>query len=220
MCSGTSGSTVNWCIGSILPSAATRLATSSRTAPGLGARRFEIRMTFLHADAEPEEQHQQHEQREGPVADKRPGCPGPIRSPPRRPERRSDDRRACCAIRLPGFGCVHSRSASLPPAAAGRAARSSESSRASGGSFGTSSVSSVAMLLPCASPLPESRGQARARNMAANEPAKARPLYEPAPAIVNRSDAARSARSASAAIIGDRRGLPGARRRHTPSASR
>ena len=43
MCSGTSGSTVNWCIGSIL--AATLLFASTQL-PG-GVRVLEIRMTFL-----------------------------------------------------------------------------------------------------------------------------------------------------------------------------
>src|SRR3954463_9330577 len=66
MCSGTSGSTVNWCIGSILPSAAT-LASSplflARSGPGLGKSH-----DVPHADTEPEEQHQHEEQRKGPVA--------------------------------------------------------------------------------------------------------------------------------------------------------
>src|SRR5215212_4945852 len=68
-CSGTSGSTANWCIGSILPSAATLascLASVPGRGPGLGKSH-----DVPHADAEPEEQHQQEEQREGPVAKKR-----------------------------------------------------------------------------------------------------------------------------------------------------
>src|SRR5215208_522088 len=68
MCSGTSGSTVNWCIGSILPSAATLLLPLlfARAGPGLGKPH-----DVPHPDAEPEEQHQQEEQRESPVAGKR-----------------------------------------------------------------------------------------------------------------------------------------------------
>src|SRR5688572_6333220 len=69
MCSGTSGSTVNWCIGSILPSAATLCLLPLRCArrsPGLGKSH-----DVPHADAEPEEQHQQEEQGEGPVTCKR-----------------------------------------------------------------------------------------------------------------------------------------------------
>ena len=45
MCSGTIGSTLNWCIGSILPSAATSLATSSLSCPEVSG--LVNRMMFL-----------------------------------------------------------------------------------------------------------------------------------------------------------------------------
>src|SRR5215208_611238 len=66
MCSGTMGSTVNWCIGSILPLAATLLRylySAARRSPGL-CKSHDV----PHADAEPKEQHQQEEHRESPVA--------------------------------------------------------------------------------------------------------------------------------------------------------
>src|SRR5215210_1209511 len=67
MCSGTNGSTVNWCIGSILPSAATvfaRLYSVARSGSG-----FRNPHHVPDADAEAEEQHQQRQPGEGLLAE-------------------------------------------------------------------------------------------------------------------------------------------------------
>ena len=137
---------------------------------------FEIRMTFTDADAEPEEQHQQERTSER----SRTTCPGPNRSSRRRPEHRPGGRTSAAQIRLVGLGCalrVRFASASLHPLEP----LFERIEPCIGWKLWVCSVSSVAMSSSlCVAPA-WIGVRARARNMAAIEPAKARPLYEPAP---------------------------------------